>query len=123
MGITEFMMGLCFLVLAIGLVGFAPEFFMKNWDSLYDRRSKYEVWRDEWRERRSIRRASRSGSSISMFWARRKKMTVLLLDPRFVPTLMVIGSLLSALICGINHDTRRVIYWIASAALISSMTY
>lgn len=81
------------LLLAYGLfVGVAllavtaTDLLEPHWDSLYDRRSTYESWRDKWQERRSMRRESKSGSSISTFSAWRKRMQERILHPKLFPT-------------------------------------
>lgn len=45
------------------------------------------------------------------------------LNPKFFPTFMIAGSILAAAVYAYSGDWRRVVYWIASACLITSMTY
>jgi hypothetical protein len=42
---------------------------------------------------------------------------------QIVPGLMIIGSILSAVVCTFKQDWRHVVYWISSATLIASVTF
>jgi hypothetical protein len=46
-----------------------------------------------------------------------------MINPRLLPTTMIILSILAAIIYGLQGDIRRTCYWVASAVLINSVTY
>jgi len=39
------------------------------------------------------------------------------------PTILIALDLCAALMYGLDHDTRKVIYWIAAAVLTATVTY
>lgn len=45
------------------------------------------------------------------------------MNPKFLPTCMVILSLAASLVYAINKDFRHSIYWLASATIVSAVTY
>lgn len=111
------------VVVAGMLVTALPFIFGRNWDSLYDQRSIYQQWRDEWRERSLTRERPRSGLLTWMSSLRSNTMMGLLLNPKFFPTIMIVLSVLAAIVCFAARDYRRFVYWCASSVLITSVTY
>jgi hypothetical protein len=47
----------------------------------------------------------------------------MLINPRFLPTVMIILSVLAAVAYAVNGDTRKAIYWAAGAVLNAAVTY
>lgn len=45
------------------------------------------------------------------------------MNPKILPTCMVILSLAASLIYAINKDFRHGIYWLATAIIVSAVTY
>ena len=48
---------------------------------------------------------------------------MMLLNPRFFPTLLIVLDVLAAVIFVTHGDVRKVIYWLAAAVLTAAVTY
>lgn len=45
------------------------------------------------------------------------------IDPKFLPTVLIVIDYLAAIVCGFHGDVKNVVYWLAAGTITLSVTW